>query len=362
MGLVAIGALMVAVAFPALRPSGRGPAQGRLPPHRPEWLADPESVVVRPGPEVGLPGAVQAVVRAGDHVLWVDPTGGALFELTQATGSAPRVRAAREHLPGVRLRRPEGLAVTSKRVWVLDVATRELLGWDRELRPAGRIPLGSRAGFWATPIALDADAAGRPVVLSREVDLATGRARWTVDRLVRESGHLERVWDAPAPSLAGGLHGVFDAPAFAPRSDGGLLVAHAESYRVVALGPRGDTAWAAGRRRPPRFSLSGEERRSYRRTLDRMPGFLRRQMPLPRHWPPVAWIGELDADRWVAAIRAAEDAWHVEVVRRDGEPLGRLTAEPMTPPPMRSGTLLVQALVREDHLVLRWHRLRVGRP
>lgn len=359
--LVALAAAVAAIALvaPVLRSKGEvtRATRGRLAPVRSAWLARPESVIVRDGP-AGLPSSVGAVARDGARVLWTDPVGGTLFQAMWADSGLIDVRAVREHEPGVRLRRPEGLAVSPERTWVLDVASGELLAWTRGLRAAERIRLGSRPGVWTTPMALAADARGRPLVLSREIDLATGRARWAIDR--RDSGTaLVRVWTAAAPSLRGGLDDFFDRPVLASRPEGGFLVAHSESYRVLALGEGGDTLWVARRRDRPRFALTSEERKSYRRTLERLPASLRRRLPAPKYWPPVAWVHGLPGDRWIAAIRADDEAWHVEVARRDGKALGRVTPDAMTPPPLYAGGFLVQAVVRERDVVLRWHRLRL---
>lgn len=364
----ALGAVVLATALaiawlvPLARRARGGPSEGRLAPHRPGWLAPPESVTVRPSPEVGLPSVVGAVARSGDAFFWVDPTGGALFKLEDVRAPDARVRVVREYEPGLRLRRPEGLAVTMDRVWVLDVATRAVFTWTFDLRPAGKLRLRSRSGVLSIPLALGVDRLGRAYVLSREVEGGTGAARWMLVRYSDNGQTVEPLWQAPAPSLVRGLQGLFDAPALAVRGSGEVLLAHAESYRVLALGPSGDTLWVSARRDAPRFALGAEERRSYSRTLGRMPRDLRRRMPRVRFWPAVAWIGWVDGDRWVAAIRAAESAWHVEVVARDGAPLGRLTPGPMSPPPVYTEGCLVQAVVREEDLVLRWHPLRLGAP
>ncbi len=356
-GVALVGAVLVALVAPRLRSPAERLAEGRLAPYGEGWLAPPESLAIRPSAEVGLPSAVEALTRAGEAFYWLDPVGGAVFKAEGTTGVSERVWAAREHEPGVRLRRPVGLAVAAGQVWVLDAAARAVLLFGLDLEPAGRLDLAGVPGLWSSPVALGVDARGRAYVLSRDVEGGTGEARWVLRRFV--GGQTERLWESAAPSVASGLAGLFDVPALAVREDGGVLVAHAETYRVLALGPAGETLWQGARRDAPRFALSSEERRAYRRTVERLPGALRRRMPAVRSWPPVAWI-EAWGRGWIAAIRAGERAWHVELVAADGAPVARLTGEPLTPPPTFTSGLLVQALAGEDEWVLRWRRLRPG--
>ena len=213
------------------------------------------------------------------------------------------------------------LVATDTAVFVLDGRARAVLVYDPTGVYRRAIRLGPGLRF-ARPEQLLQDGSGRLYITAQA--LLVDSTVWEIRQLTDGEPVVLRMDGAD-------LSSPFDELRTAVMAGDTILVVSTQGY-AARLVHDGRVARIWQRADPPLYSVPDTIRRSYATRISGLDPRMRERIALPAAVPPVRGIGVLPGSKTVVALSRAFGSVDVEVVDRDGQPVGRVSGRPWPNP------------------------------